>query len=559
MTVLLLIWLLCGWTSFCIGTVTLGLCSALETARPGDRLVVILWLGYSGLAVMLLALSLLFPLRPVHVLAAAVLATAAAFTGGRLRAELGHLRKAGGRWTVLNVILLAAAAAAISAQIISSRDSIRYHYDIIHFLSRVGSAPGLALVHERFGYLSSWYTVPASFNHGILTWRVGTAGNGFALLLAAGHLQLSFYRILRGEGRPLDLFMSLVLTPALFLFLLLNFPVSPTPDFPTLLLTIVVPWSMILVAESEEKERGGKGRLVPLLLGAAAASVKIVALPLLAATFVWLCAGSAGRARFAAAGGAAAFLTILPFLATETVLTSCPLYPLPACFDLPWTPARGAAGFGEFFLSIRESYLRNFWEIRETLLAGAGLILALPVLSWILLRRRSRLPAVRPVLFTALFCLLPLIVLAPQARFLMGYVSVILFSPVLLPGRRMRQAMDRIGIGNKKALALSLAAVVLVTVTPSAGFRTRSEKRIAEAVAEGRVELHGEGRLLVPPEIPLIVYDDEHDLALPVRPRRGLRSPDGESGRGMFYPLRENRSIKLRSPEDGASGGFQLR
>ena len=85
--------------------------------------------------------------------------------------------------------ILTTAAALVSVQVVSNRDAISYHYDIILYLSHLGVPPGLSLVHERLGYVSSWFAIPAVFNHGFLTGRTSTLGNGFALLLAAGHLQ----------------------------------------------------------------------------------------------------------------------------------------------------------------------------------------------------------------------------------------------------------------------------------------------------------------------------------------------------------------------------------
>lgn len=557
MAALLLIWLLCGWASFCLGALILGACGALRNARAGDRLAVTLWLGYAGLGIILTAISLVQPLRPVHVLAAAALATAAALGKGRLSREIGRLRETGGGGSLVIAVLITATAAALSTQLISSRDSISYHYDIIHLLSRLGSVPGLALVHERFGYLSSWYAIPAAFNHGSLTWRVGTVGNGFTLLLAAGHLQMILRRIFGGRGKAVDFHLALAVAPVLVLTLLLNFPLSPTPDFPSLLLTILVPWTMLLAREDEiagiPPERS---RLVPLLLASAAVTVKIITLPLLPAALIYYCAGVSGRIRSLITGGAIAGAVTLPFLAAQTVLSGCPFYPLPLCLDLPWTAPRGEVDLAVFLKSVRASYFKGLWDLTETRLAAAGVILSLPAILWFLLRKRRRFPDLMPAALTAAAGLLFLLPIAPHARYGAGYVTVLLFAPLLAMEEEIHRLGDRLTFPRAGAAAVSLVSVILLIVPPSAFFRTRSEKRIAAAFAEDRITLETGNRLILPPEIPLIVYDDERDLALPRPEPRKTSLLAGESGRGMFYPLAEKGRVRLRSLEEGPEGGF---
>src|SRR5947207_11782782 len=84
--------------------------------------------------------------------------------------------------------------------------------------------------------------------------------------------------------------------------------------------------------------------MIPLLLAAGAAGVKLSALPLLFIACLFYAAGGGSTVRRLPAAFAAAFLLMLPPLAYGFVTSGCPLFPSGAlCFDLPWSVGRAEA------------------------------------------------------------------------------------------------------------------------------------------------------------------------------------------------------------------------
>jgi hypothetical protein len=305
--------------------------------------------------------------------------------------------------------------------------------------------------------------------------------------------------------------------------------------------------------EIQEETAPARSRLVPLLLAAAAVTVKIVTLPLLAAALLYYAVAVRGRMRSAVMGGVLAAVVVLPLLAANATLTGCPLYPLPACFDFPWTPPRGTVPLAEFFLSVRRSYFGSIWTNKQNLIVlGWGLLGCLGLL-WLSWRRDRKFSLALPMALTSLGGLGFLLLVAPHARYAAGYAATLLCLPFLLMRTGREGGYD---FSDSGARALSLLLVTALVAAPGVAFRTKSERRIAAAVERGAIELRREGRLLLPPEIPMITYDDDKDLALPAPPRK--QNPDlvGEGERGMYYPLLEKRRIVFRQPEEGAAGGF---
>ncbi len=520
----------------------------------------ITWTGFALTGVLLLLLSSHHPLRPADMALLAAAAGIAVFAVKDLRRELAAFPGKVSPGLLFNGILLALTAGAVSIQVVSNRDAIHYHYDIIHWLSRHGTVPGLALIHERIGYVSSWHTVPAALNHGILSYRTTTAGSGFALLLALFQLQLSAYRILRRTGSGLDWFMLLSLASVIAPSLLLNYPVSPSPDFAVLLMVLIVTWTVFLAHNPDRAiPMNSKRALLPVMLGAAAMSMKIVALPLLAAALAWLAIGRRRSLWLLPGGILAAAVVLFPALYTWTVVSGCPLLPLPLCFDLPWTVSRAGQSITGFLPFTWKSYSPSFLKMKENIAASTGLAIAAMLNLWLLFCRRSSMIRVWPVLLIGVTGTVFFLAIAPQARFILGYVVIMIFTvPFFLEDAIPKRNRDPL-VHHGAAVTLSFAAVLLVTAPPCLLFSTKSEKRIASAKAEERIILFDKHRMLVPPEIPKVIYDDDKGLALPHPDlnTQGLAGGIGE--RGVFYPLEESGAAEFRVPEKGAGGGFKQR
>jgi hypothetical protein len=172
---------------------------------------------------------------------------------------------------------------------------------------------------------------------------------------------------LRLSDRFLLLFYGLLLPVMLWLSPLAEIRVSPSPDYPVVMLVGVVAWAMLVVSQGSATERSRLDGLIPLALAAGAVSLKLTALPLLGVTLgFWLCQlGSAdrdshshrqlmaqrvervsrlGRGRALLIGLVFVSVMLSPLLLSSLVTSGCPLYPSAVlCGDLPWSPTPQAA------------------------------------------------------------------------------------------------------------------------------------------------------------------------------------------------------------------------
>lgn len=318
----------------------------------GDRLMLSVWLGLFILAHILLTASLFVPLTPAVGACVGAAVVAASLLSRAARAEAASLKSIPPR-LLIGLLALALGVAAFASQPVTYYDTGLYHYGAIKWLSEYGAAPGVALVHSRFAFASTWFALAAPFDAWALEGRVAAVAGGFVTLVAVLHLVVCARRCAWGEARASDwlvVLSSALVLPAVVYW---RMPVSASPDLPAILLASVVAWAMVVVSDVEEGRLSHtRSRLIPLLLAAGAAGVKLSALPLL---FI-ACLFYAASGRVADAAGvrravrrlvvaaAAAFLLMLPLLAYGVVTSGCPLFPSGAlCLNLPWFVGRGEA------------------------------------------------------------------------------------------------------------------------------------------------------------------------------------------------------------------------
>lgn len=315
--------------------------------RIGDRVIIATWLGVLILANSFLIISLFTPLSPRVTVPATLLLLVSSLCSRQSRTALWALawQKAG---TIVGIMALALGAAAYCSQVIVWYDSGLYHVQVIKWLAEFGLVPGLALIHSRFGFISSWFTLPASFNHGMLQGRVATLPGALCLLLLLAHALGAFVHIAEQRARNQDLFIVAASLLALPVILVYGMPNSPSPDFPVIVLIIVVAWVMLTISSQEENhEQAGRTMqvmMVPLVLAVGAASIKLSALPLVMVSgFYYLFSGRPNIKKVAAAGS----LTALPLISVATaglITSGCAFYPVSfLCVDLPWSLGAAAA------------------------------------------------------------------------------------------------------------------------------------------------------------------------------------------------------------------------
>jgi hypothetical protein len=347
-----MLFFVCAWLLL-MAVCWLAGCAALECvagvgapSRAGDRFLLSVWLGLGALSLLMLAASLFAPLTPLCGTAVAGAVSAAALLSRSVRAEVsllaGRLRPS----LTLGLLALAAGVAAFNSQPVTNFDTGLYHFGHVRWLAEHGAVRGLALVHSRFAFTSSWFALSAPFDAGPFESRAAALANGFALMLALLHALVCARRWAAGAALDSDRLMVLTSSVAIPPIVYWRLSVSASPDLPIIFMMVVAAWAMSLVSDREALSPGApaKVRLVPLLLASAALGVKLTALPLVAVACVFYAWRGGLSPRGLAVAVAVATISALPVLAYGFITSGCVLFPSAVlCSDVPWSVGAGTA------------------------------------------------------------------------------------------------------------------------------------------------------------------------------------------------------------------------
>jgi hypothetical protein len=342
-------WILLAGVSAPIGMALLQWTNASAFDRSGDRIVLSIWLGVLVLGSGLLAVSLAVALRPVVGAALAVAASAAAFVSVPVRGEVRSLISLINPARAACLAAFVGGVALFTAQPVVLTDTGLYHAGAIRWLSQYGTVYGIGLVHFRLGFTSSWFALAAPFSAGGLRSHAAAVMGGFGLFLLTLQTLVCLSRVLEGKRRRADwLFLSgaILLIPVLVWH---TVPISAEPDVPLAILVLVTGWTIFVLdtATAESSVRASSVNpgpfVIPVVLASGAMTVKSSAAPLLAVAAVFFALkGGSSAARLATGYGFAVAL-LAPWLAVQSLTTGCPLFPVPACFDGPWSVGTNVA------------------------------------------------------------------------------------------------------------------------------------------------------------------------------------------------------------------------
>jgi hypothetical protein len=344
----LLCWLILTASGAIVGAAILTTARCLAFRHFGDRLIVATWLGLLTLATALLGASIFFPLRAgiSFVLLGSIVALSASIKGAR---DLLKFTPSGPEKSAFTgIAILAATVALNSTRLVQAYDTGLYHYQLVRWLSQYGTLQGLALIHFRFGFTSSWFALAAPFDFGPFQGRISGLFGGLAICLALLHFALAMSRIAQHRAERADWFLAGGY-PLIFLVCFSwSFEVSLSPDLPTWILTLMLGWLMLLEgrpqAASGTKPEWNHNSILPLILAFAAMSVKLSAAPVVVVAGLFLLFNSVGKLRAAFVSGAIASLLVIPLFAANTVSSGCPLFPgTLMCADVPWGVGRAVA------------------------------------------------------------------------------------------------------------------------------------------------------------------------------------------------------------------------
>lgn len=336
------VWILLLSACCLIGTALLNLLPANNFERTGDRFIAAQWLGIVVLSVTLLAASLIVPLSPL--VGAIVIAGLCALSllSPPTRSEIAALKNQS--WQIfVGGLGLAVSIAALTTRQVTWIDTGLYHYQIIQWLAQYGAVPGMTLLFGNLGFTSSWFALAAPLNAAVFDSRASAVTNGFVFLLVILQLLICLSDVLKKQARLSDwfvvAFLGMILPIVFGLKLLLDILVSPSPDIPTIFLIEVVAWAILVISGRSKlaQTTSDKAEIVPLIISAAAVTIKLIAIPLLLVTGLYFVLNQRSIKKNLW-GATIASLILLPMLVSSAITSACPLYPSAfLCLDLPWS------------------------------------------------------------------------------------------------------------------------------------------------------------------------------------------------------------------------------
>jgi hypothetical protein len=559
--------------------------------RKGDRALISIWIGVLVLANFLLIISLFVSLSFPVTIPATLLLLGLSIWPLQSRISLRQLVCTPAAGAFLGIAGLALGIAAYCSQVIVWYDSGLYHLQVIKWLSEFGVVPGLGLIHSRFGFVSSWFTLPALFNQGVLQGRVASLPGALCLLLLLVQGLDAFLRIIRQNGRIPDFFMaaaSFLMVPVILIWALPN---SPSPDFPVIVLGVVVAWVMLGISSHQgshdRADRILHVTLAPLILATGAVSIKLSALPLMVvAGFFFIFSGRISLKKIFAAIILVTF-SLAPVAAAGIMTTGCAFYPVSfLCVDLPWS--LGAAMAESESRIIREWAMGGgmlppenaaFWEWivpwfqAEKVCTAFIFLTILAIIILVSSRTRTTLWQSRYIMAIGISGSAFMFFGAPTWRFGLGYLVVL---PALAVANHANsrtvlreKPKEKQWVGSFGLIGITAAVIIAfhVHVMPRPSYRLLDEALAAKLVAS---DDNPHFNWLLPPRIWSIAYEAD-EVTGRIMALENIIVVDNTSNIVYYRPERSDtcwdnplpcaptklEKISLRHQDRGIAGGFE--
>lgn len=525
----------------------------------GDRMIAATWLGLLTVAAILLGLSVILPLSPAVGLGLLTLLAVVASSSKSVRRDFGISRRYLTKPAGFGLSVVALVAAWNATGLVEVYDTGLYHYPLTRWLSSYGTVPGLALIHFRFGFSSSWFALAAPFDFGPFQGRTSALLGGLAILLCLSHFALAMSRIFERRADRADWFLAggyVFVLPVCFSW---AFEVSLSPDVPVWIMTLLVGWLMLVSSRSGLDQRShaglGDGPIVVLILALCTIALKPSAAPIviIAALFYWF--NSLLSWNFRLLSGSIAGMIALPVVVANVTSSGCPLYPNSIlCLDVPWgvgktgaqDVALGIADWGRWRDATSPAATAGNWMIAwisQPDKLALVVFCSLCVLAFIALRGWRADKSFVYVLGLALFGTAFLFVNAPNPRFGVGYFA--LYPALLLSAaapsleRIVHSRWDKArGLKSRHTVAYVLVAVAALVALHGSLRDFKLRRELANANRS-----QPESRFLEPFLLPPALASSPGDLVV-VKNRRLSRI-----GRLELVTDRSN-GIEYRSPAD---------
>src|SRR5205823_6478846 len=242
------------------------------------------------------------------------------------------LARSGPVWRALHpiawiaFIALALILAERSVAVGPLEDTGGYHWSLVQWYEAYGVPVGLGLFQWRLATHSAWLALTAALDAIALEGRAANVANGLVFLGSLWFAAMCAVRWIRGGATLADRFALAAFAFLLQLIAKWDMRLSPSPDIPVLLVTIVVCWKMLVDAEEEQRSEGAVSTLA--LLAGIAVTIKLNALPLalVCAALLWIERGIALRVRWMTT--AVLVVIAAPLLLASWTSTGCVLFPI---------------------------------------------------------------------------------------------------------------------------------------------------------------------------------------------------------------------------------------
>lgn len=462
MILLIIIWLFLGFACYLYGCWALNLLEiqlfehpAFEEYRESGAIITT-WVGVLFLSSLLLLISLISPLSLKVFSILNIFLIIISLSTRSVRFSLIFYSKAFSFLSVIGWISLLLIIAFIATANVTLYDSGLYHFQLTQWLSKWGTVPGLALLHDRFGFTSVWFALAAPFNTGFLETRIVALNGGFAIFLAFAHVATSLNNLIQKHSKystdrcnP-DYFLIVATFLSLPYLINATLAISSSPDTPVIILTVELAWLILVLSnfasknidfelKSKLKRKTENLYFLPLILSAGAMTIKFSALPLVLTSLLFYSLQSRfsfSLIRFLK-GVAIAGLVLFPVVIANLTTSGCPLYPSPLlCLHLPWSIAPEDASHVSKIIQDWARWWRPTpdyanhlnWILPWLRLRKEAVFLLIASLVFscllLLIPRYRKLPSIEYLLILVLIGIAFMLYKAPDVRFGLGYLIV---------------------------------------------------------------------------------------------------------------------------------------
>lgn len=342
------------------GLWVLGCLKVKDLMAPSERLILAAWTGLALQCLGFLTLALFIPLNPVGpvLILVSCLTPFLHWLGRywqpqnrpRLRRQFQDF------WIRLGLplVLIEIIWAIFSARPITWFDSGVYHLGAIHWLSDYGFVPGLALINNKLGFISSWFAFSAAITPSFLGDRIGSVSNTFLIVLVIYTLLILFNK---GRDRSESLPFSSIFLATYLIALTLAYVFSQVTgreiltsfahDMPVNYMVGIVSWSVLVTSRLwshaivEQQDRYWRLFIIPLGLSCIIVTIKMTGLfliPVILDLFLSKVPGSFKKVHHWLIGMGLISLLLLPLGSAQAITSGCLFYPSQSlCLPFPWT------------------------------------------------------------------------------------------------------------------------------------------------------------------------------------------------------------------------------